>query len=322
MSATPNFGFEVPVGSDTVNLLTQNYPNWTSLDTILQAIKDAGVTSATETKVGTVHQLVRTVSSCNVLRFTATSNFASGDTFTVDGNAVTTTTPQGTSLEAGAFVINQSVIGILNGAVLTLAVGGGASNAAGISYDNTGSGLTASNVQDAIDEVVGDIPTSLAASAITYDNTGSGLTATDVQDAIDEIASGGGGGAEHGIYELWTSNHTPGTDWAGQQVTFTSDKTIDALIIVIAGADAGSGNESAAVWNEIEVSKISNAPFVMYDRLLVSGQFYDYRRAISSITISGTSYSLTFGDCYRGTGSETRNMFMVPIRILGLVHNT
>ena len=192
MSATPNFGFEVPVGSDTVNLLTQNYPNWTSLDSILQAIKDAGVTTATETKVGTVHQLVRTVSSCNVLRFTATSNYASGDTFTVDGNAVTTTTPGGTSLDAGAFVINQSVIGVLNGSVLTLAVGGSSSDASGISYDNTGSGLTATNVQDAIDEVESNIPTvpaSYAATAITYDPTVTGMSATNVQDAIDELFS-------------------------------------------------------------------------------------------------------------------------------------
>lgn len=31
------------------------------------------------------------------------------------------------------------------------------------------------------------------ASAISYDNTASGLTATDVQDAIDEVAASGGG---------------------------------------------------------------------------------------------------------------------------------
>lgn len=38
------------------------------------------------------------------------------------------------------------------------------------------------------------IPTSSPADAVSYDNAASGLTATDVQAAIDELAGGGGGG--------------------------------------------------------------------------------------------------------------------------------
>ena len=78
-------------------------------------------------------------------------------------------------------------------------------------YDNTQSGLTATNVQDAIDEVANDVLSSGVASFngrtgavnpqagdydgsdIDYDNTVSGLTATDVQAAIDELASSPGG---------------------------------------------------------------------------------------------------------------------------------
>lgn len=55
-----------------------------------------------------------------------------------------------------------------------------------ISYDNAGSGLQATKVQGAIDELVGNIE-DLAGDDIAYDNTDSGLTATNVQDAIDEI---------------------------------------------------------------------------------------------------------------------------------------
>ena len=40
--------------------------------------------------------------------------------------------------------------------------GGGGGSASDVTYDNTSSGLTATNVQDAIDEVVGDIPDELA----------------------------------------------------------------------------------------------------------------------------------------------------------------
>ena len=192
---TANFGFNIAEGTDVVNLLTQCYPNFTSLDSILQGIKETGVTTATATKVGTVFQVVRTDSDCNMFRFVATANYASGDTFTVDGVAVTTTAMDGTALPAGAFVINQSVVGILNSGVLTIVgvVGASSVAASDVTYDNTGSGLTATDVQNAIDEVVGDIPTGFAATAITYNNSGSGLVATQVQDAIDELAAGIGG---------------------------------------------------------------------------------------------------------------------------------
>ena len=190
---TANFGFNIAEGTDIVNLLTQCYPNFTSLDSILQGIKETGVTVATDTKVGTVHQLVRTDSDCNMFRFIATGNYVSGDTFTVDGNAVTATAMDGTSLPGGAFVINQSVVGILNGLVLTIVGVTGVSsvNASDVTYDNTSSGLAATDVQNAIDEVAGDIPAN--AAALSYDNTGSGLSATNVQDAIDEVVSSSGG---------------------------------------------------------------------------------------------------------------------------------
>lgn len=59
-------------------------------------------------------------------------------------------------------------------------------DAEGLSYDNTDSGLTADNVQSAIDEIVTGIPT--MAEDIGYDNTDSGLTADNVQGAVDELA--------------------------------------------------------------------------------------------------------------------------------------
>lgn len=188
MSLTPNFGMNIPDSTDIVNLLTQCYPNFTIVDTALQAIKETGTTTATETKSGTTHQLVRTDADCNMLRFTATSNFVTGDSFTVDGNPVAGVAVNGTSLQTGDFLINSNVLAILNGGVLTLFAGGAVTpSASDVTYDNTGSGLTATDVQDAIDELKSDIPTSMAGSDITYDNSGSGLTATNVQDAIDEV---------------------------------------------------------------------------------------------------------------------------------------
>lgn len=187
MSLTPNFGFNIPESTDIVNLLTQCYPNFTIADTAMQAIKQQGISQATESKSGTVHNIVRVDSDCSVFWFTATSNFATGDTFTVDGSPVTAVKVSGAGLETGDFVINSNVPCIVKGSVLTVLAGGGSSTvvAQDVTYDNTGSGLTATDVQDAIDEVVADIPAN--ASALSYDNTGSGLTATNVQDAIDEV---------------------------------------------------------------------------------------------------------------------------------------
>jgi hypothetical protein len=169
MTNTPNFNFTIAEGTDTVNLLTQLYPNFTSLDTILQAIKESGTTTAVTTKVGTVHQIVRNVADCNVIRWVATANYAAGDTFTVDGNAVTATAMDGTALPAGAFVINQSVLAILNSGVLTIVGVPGVSSVAAqdVTYDNSGSGLTATDVQDAVDEVANAIDV-VAGNVNTY----------------------------------------------------------------------------------------------------------------------------------------------------------
>lgn len=179
MSLTPNYGFNIPTGTDIVNLLTQCYPNFSSLDGYLKTIANTGITVATATKVGTVFQLVRTDSDLNVLRFVATGNYVAGDTFTVDGVAVTATAVDGTSLDAGSFVINQSVLAILNGSVLTVMVKGNANvsiDAENVTYDNTVSGLTATDVQQGIDELVTMITTisstvaNLQANRVVYNN--------------------------------------------------------------------------------------------------------------------------------------------------------
>lgn len=91
----------------------------------------------------------------------------------------------------------------LNKAALAEYNSGVGGTAAGITYDNSTSGLTSANVQDAIDEVVTDIPRD--AADISYDNTTSLLTATDVQAAIDEIAASSGGSAASVTYDNATS---------------------------------------------------------------------------------------------------------------------
>ena len=75
----------------------------------------------------------------------------------------------------------------VTGAIATLAGQGGV-EADNVSYDNTQSGLTADDVQEAIDELAAR-PTVADASDVTFDNTGTTLQATNVEDAIKEVAS-------------------------------------------------------------------------------------------------------------------------------------
>ena len=65
--------------------------------------------------------------------------------------------------------------------------GGGGGTASDITYDGTSSGLSSTNVQDAIDEVVGDIPDELA--DLTDDSTHRLVTDTDLN-KLNGIASG------------------------------------------------------------------------------------------------------------------------------------
>ena len=154
MNYTPNYNFKLPVGTDIVNPLTDNNPNWSDADTILKGISDQTVDTAACVKTGTLHAVTRTQTDCSIFSFTATGNWNTGDTMTVDGVSVTVFLPNGEAPLTGAYVINSEVLCILNGTRVTIFASPNIEPAASdVSYDNTVSGLTATNVQDAVDEV-------------------------------------------------------------------------------------------------------------------------------------------------------------------------
>lgn len=161
MQYTSNFNFNLPEGTDLWNYLTQTNPNFTALDTLLKSIQDGTVTTATEVTSGTAHAVTRTLPDANVIRFTATGVWTLGDTMTIDGTPVTVVKPNGTSLQTGDYIIGSEVLGILKATQFTVYVGGGSStmDAEDVDYDNTVSGLTATDVQAAIDEEAAAITT-------------------------------------------------------------------------------------------------------------------------------------------------------------------
>lgn len=122
------------------------------------------------------------------------------------GSSITTLTQSLTNLQGTVNTItsligngepttqDKTIIGAINelkADIDALDPSGEGIEAENVSYDNTSSGLTADDVQSAIDEINAKIPQSVNVEAddVAYDNTDSGLTATNVQDAIDELAT-------------------------------------------------------------------------------------------------------------------------------------
>lgn len=122
MQTTTNYGLKIYEGTDLFNPLTVENVNTSDLDTIVKGVSNAAVGTATELLTGTVHALTRADTARNVFHFTATANYEAGETFEVDGVQVTAKTPDGQNLSTGAYVINSSVLCILDGTLLTVVV--------------------------------------------------------------------------------------------------------------------------------------------------------------------------------------------------------
>ena len=120
MRESEHFNLNLVEGSDIVNPLVTDVPNYESIDAQMFKNQNAGVQNATELKSGTVHAITRLVPDAQMITFTATSNFVAGDTFTVDGIQVSALTVSGEQLPTGAYVINSQVLAILKGTLLTV----------------------------------------------------------------------------------------------------------------------------------------------------------------------------------------------------------
>lgn len=125
MTRTSNYDLIVVEGSDKVNLLTQMNPNTEKIDEVMKNNEKSGVQVATELLSGTVHAITRTVKSASMFKFTAISNYTSGDTFTVDGVQVTALLTSGEALGTGAYIIGSEVLCSLKDTLLTVYTQGG-----------------------------------------------------------------------------------------------------------------------------------------------------------------------------------------------------
>lgn len=158
MTTTTYYNLNIVEGTDIVNPLTVDNPNYVKIDETMHDNAVAGVTLATEIANATVHAITRENSDCAVIRFIATSRWKAGDTVTVDGVPVTALLPSGETLPDDAYVINANVLCILTGTNLTIYVGGKkVENASEIVYNDT----TVESELDALNQSVVQINSNL-----------------------------------------------------------------------------------------------------------------------------------------------------------------
>ena len=317
-NATTNYELPVFIATDKPAWLVDWNGAMNAIDSAIKEAKTAGdnAQSTANTNANNIQTLDGTVTS----QGTAIGNLqtaVSGNTGSINtinsliGNGEPTTT-------------DKTIIGAIN--EINAKVGD--VDAEDVDYDNTTSGLTATNVQAAIDEVVAGAVTP-EANDVAYDNTTSGLSATNVQDAIDELASAGPVGAEHGVYELW-KNSNISQNFAGQDVALTGfDSTkYDAIIIV---TEAGANENNGADWHEFDkdVLNVTSYSGHMGAFTVNSGGTVSERSREVSFALSGTTLTITFTDgtlstiATYGTAptTTTNNGVVIPVRILGLTHN-
>lgn len=171
---TTNYGLYKPEATDTYNHLVYDNPNMDTIDAAMKNNSDHGVDNATCIKSGTIHSVTRTNTSCPVFKFTATGDWNTGDTMNVDGTPVSVFLPNGEALVNNAYVINTEVLATISGTRVTVYSNGinlPTINANEVVYDNTTSGLTATDVQAAIDEedaIIDRITLDTFGSATTY----------------------------------------------------------------------------------------------------------------------------------------------------------
>lgn len=124
MRTSEHFNLNLVEGADVVNPLVQDVPNYEAIDEQMYKNQSASIGTATEILGGTIHAITRANPNTNVFRFTATSRYTAGDTFTVDGVSVTGLMPNGTSIPDGGFIVGGTVLCSLVGQLLTVYTNG------------------------------------------------------------------------------------------------------------------------------------------------------------------------------------------------------
>lgn len=185
MINTTHYNLQKAEANDIVNSLLPANTNMDKIDIAMFDNLNSGVHNASHTKTGTVHALVRTVTTANFFKFSATDDFRTGDTFTLDGEVITARTQAYAGLPDYAFRTGSEVIAITDHGVLTIYCGGDE-----ITVDNALSPTSENPVQNkVIDGALSAIEDDVTAVA---NKVGSAPLQTDAKNcsgAINELST-------------------------------------------------------------------------------------------------------------------------------------
>lgn len=223
MTTTTYYNLNIVEGTDIVNPLTVDNPNYQKIDETMHDNAVAGVTLATELTNATIHALTRENSDCSVIRFIATSRWKAGDSVTVDGVPVLALLPSGETLPDGAYVINANVLCVLTGTNLTVYVSKSSANASDITYNDT-------NVEEELNALNGSVATiNSEVSKLTSDV--STLT-NDVSTLTSDLSNLNGIGSATLLAETQTSD-------SSNTITLSGDKLSNYRFLYLVNQSAG-----------------------------------------------------------------------------------
>ena len=292
MRKSTNFNLNLVEGSDLVNPLVQDVPNYEKIDEQMYKNESNSIGVATELKSGTVHALTRQIPNATVFRFQATSNFAAGDTFTVDGIQVSALTPSGETLASGCYIIGSEVLCALRETLLTLYVSGG----------------TVTTAQDS-EKLGGQLPEYYGtaedvSTALTTAQSANQLT-LNLQKMVENMGSA----KQNKLVLLWT-NPNPTASFSAQTVNIDLS-SYDGVVIDSARNDSGYFTRKV-------IQKGYNG-YSFSGWIQPSGFGLNCR--LCRVEESGIIFNDAYVYQYAGSGSgNVLNTMHIPLKIYGYVN--
>ena len=192
MQSTTNYGWNLVEGTDLVNIPTQLNPNFSGIDQELKDVSDSAITTATCLYAGNIFALTRADSDRAVIMFTATDDFHTGDSFSIDGVVVVARKPNGHSLEDGAFLINNTVIGVLVGSIFNILAWADVDLSTYVTTTDLATALTGYATTTDLADVAGvwTTPITCAIGMTTLTVSNANIASTSVIDVYADTASG------------------------------------------------------------------------------------------------------------------------------------
>lgn len=261
MKTTTYYNLNIAEGTDIVNPLTVDNPNYQKIDEAMHDNAVACVTLATEITNSTIHALTRENSDCSVIRFIATSRWKAGDSVTVDGVPVLALLPSGETLPDGAYVINANVLCVLTGTNLTVYVSKSSANASDITYNET-------NVEAALNSLNESMVT-VTSNLSTVSSNVSTLT-TSLEEVSSNLTSLKDYSTEETVVGTWIDGKpiyrkcyvgTPNLSITNEMAAYTIPNSIncnniDTLINVSANYRGDSSNDTIAPYTYYRTTNV------------------------------------------------------------------